>query len=125
MPVWMAVALGGALGTLARYGVGLWARAQWPAFPAATLIVNVSGGLAMGLLGGYALARPEWSPAWRLALMSGVLGGYTTFSAFSLETLLLWREGAVTVALANVGLNLLLSLAACLLGFWLARSALA
>lgn len=125
MPIWMAVALGGALGTLARYSVGLWARTQWPAFPAATLIVNVSGGLAMGLLGGYALSRPEWSPAWRLALMTGVLGGYTTFSAFSLETLLLWREGAVTVALVNVGLNLLLSLATCVLGFWLARSALA
>lgn len=122
MPLWLAVTLGGALGTLGRYGVGLWARNQWPGFPAATLIVNVGGGLAMGLLASYALARPEWPPAWRLGLMTGLLGGFTTFSAFSLETLVLWRDGNPGLALANIGLNLVLSLAACGLGLLLGRS---
>ena len=122
MPLWLAVALGGGLGSLARHGVGLWARGLWPAFPAATLIVNAAGSLAIGLLAGYAAARPEWSPAWRLGLMTGVLGGFTTFSAFSLETLALWRDGAPALALANVGLNLVLGLAACGLGLLFGRS---
>ncbi|MDP3858084.1 MAG: fluoride efflux transporter CrcB [Stagnimonas sp.] len=122
MPIWLAVTLGGAFGTLGRYGVGVWARALWPAFPAATLIVNVLGGLVMGLLASYAAARPEWSGAWRLGLMTGVLGGFTTFSAFSLETLVLWREGALGLALVNVALNVILSLLACALGLLLGRS---
>lgn len=122
MPLWLAVALGGGLGSLARYGVGVWARALWPGFPVATLVVNAAGGLAMGLLASYAAARPEWSPAWRLGLMTGVLGGFTTFSAFSLETLVLWRDGAPGLAFANIGLNLALSLGACGLGLLLGRS---
>ena len=122
MPLWLAVALGGGLGSLARYGVGLWTRVLWPGFPVATLAVNAVGGLAMGLLASYAAARPEWSPAWRLGLMTGVLGGFTTFSAFSLETLALWREGATGLALANIGLNLAMSLGACGLGLLLGRS---
>lgn len=122
MPVWLAVALGGAAGSLGRYGIGLWTRALWPGFPAGTLIVNAAGGLAMGLLAGYAGTRPDWSPAWRLGLMTGVLGGFTTFSAFSIETLVLWRDSAPSLALINVGLHLLLSLGACALGLWLGRS---
>jgi len=122
MPVWLAVALGGAVGTLGRYGIAVWARVLWPGIPVATLLVNVSGGLVMGVLASYAAARPEWSSAWRLGLMTGVLGGFTTFSAFSLETLALWREGAMGLALANVLLNLILSLLACALGLLLGRS---
>ena len=122
MPVWLAVTIGGGLGTLGRYGIGIWARSVWPGLPAATLIVNVFGGLVMGVLASYAAARPEWSSAWRLGLMTGVLGGFTTFSAFSLETLSLWRDGATELALANIGLNVILSLAACGLGLSLGRS---
>ena len=125
MPAWITVALGGALGSLARYGLGLWAKAAVPSFPIATLAVNVVGGFVMGALGAYTLARPEF-PTWlRVGLMTGVLGGFTTFSAFSLETLNLWREGAVVAATANILLNVFLSLAACGFGMWLARSTLA
>jgi CrcB protein len=122
MPVWLAVALGGAVGSLARYGAGLWTRSLWPGFPFATLLVNVLGSLCMGLLAAYATARPDWSPVWKLGLMTGVLGGFTTFSAFSIETLALWRDGASSLALLNVGLNLGLALLACAVGLLLGRS---
>lgn len=122
MSTWLAVALGGASGSLLRYALGLWARVALPGFPLATLTVNAVGGLCIGLIFTLAAARPE-TPEWlRIGLITGVLGGFTTFSAFSLETLLLWREGQGTLALANIALNLLLSLGGCALGLWLGRS---
>lgn len=122
MPVWIAVAIGGASGSLARYALGLWARAAVPAFPLATLMVNAVGGFCIGLLFALTASRPD-TPDWlRTGLITGVLGGFTTFSAFSLETLLLWREGSAGLALANVAINLLLSLGGCALGLWLGRS---
>lgn len=121
MQALIAVALGGAFGSAARYGIGLWSKNLWPGFPAATLFVNVVGGFLIGLISAYALDRPEF-PAWlRLGLTTGVLGGFTTFSAFSFETLELWRDGSMSAALLNVALNLVLSLGACALGLWLAR----
>lgn len=122
MPVWLAVALGGAMGSLARYGLGVWVRGALPAFPMATLLVNVVGGLCIGLIFAAGATRPDW-PEWlRTGAITGVLGGFTTFSAFSLETLLLWQEGRVAAAFANVALNVMLSLGACALGLWLGRS---
>lgn len=123
MTTWFAVMLGGAFGSAARYGVGLWTKNLWSGFPTATLMVNVSGGLLMGFIAAYALDRPEF-PTWlRPGLTIGVLGGFTTFSAFSYETLELWRDGSMSAALLNVVLNLVLSLGACALGLWLARAA--
>ena len=122
MPAWLAVALGGAAGSLARHGLGLWARAVVPGVPLATLLVNVIGGFCIGLIFAVGAARPEW-PEWlRLGAITGVLGGFTTFSAFSLETVLLWQEGRGAAAFANVALNVLLRLGACALGLWLGRS---
>lgn len=122
MSTWLAVALGGALGSLARYALGLWARTATTGFPLATLTVNALGGLCIGLLFALTASRPD-TPEWlRTGLITGVLGGFTTFSAFSLETLLLWREGQGALALANIALNLLLSLGGCALGLWLGRS---
>lgn len=122
MPVWMAVVLGGASGSLARYALGLLCRTAAPGFPLATLTVNAIGGVCIGLLFALTASRPE-TPEWlRTGLITGVLGGFTTFSAFSLETLLLWREGQGVLALANIALNLLLSLGGCALGLWLGRS---
>lgn len=119
---WLAVALGGASGSLLRYALGLWARTALPGFPLATLAVNSIGGLCIGLLFAISASRPDFPDWLRAGLITGVLGGFTTFSAFSLETLLLWREGQAALALANVGLNLLLSLGSCALGLWLGRS---
>ena len=121
MTRFLIVAAGGALGAVARYGVGrLLPAGGWPW---ATLTVNVAGGLLMGLLAGWLAFRGGvHGESIRLFAAVGVLGGFTTFSAFSLETLALWRDGAPALALANVGLNLVLGLAACGLGLLFGRS---
>lgn len=120
--VMMAVAAGGALGSVARYWLSTMLRSAAPGFPWGTLAVNVVGGFAMGLITAFAISRPgTLSDTLRLGLTTGILGGFTTFSAFSIETLLLWRDGNAAVAFTNVAANLGLSLAACALGFWLAR----
>ncbi len=118
MSPYLLVALGSAVGGVVRYGCGVVIASRFtPTFPWATLFVNVSGSLLIGLLA--ALTQPEgrWgeSPLLRDLLMVGVLGGYTTFSSFSLQTLILMREGRLAAALTNVGASVVL----CLLGVWL------
>lgn len=125
MTTWIAVMLGGALGSGARYGVGLWLKNIYPTFPLATLMVNAVGGLLIGLLAAYSMGRADFPAALRLGLITGVLGGFTTFSAFSLETLELWQNGHSSAALLNITLNIVLSLGACALGLWLARASTA
>lgn len=122
MNVWIAVMLGGAVGSAGRYGVGLWLKNVYPTFPAATLVVNTVGGLLIGLIAAYSMGRADFSPVLRLGLMTGVLGGFTTFSAFSLETIELWQNGNSGAALVNIAMNVGLSLAACALGLWVARA---
>lgn len=112
------VALGGALGACARYGVarllgaGLW--------PSATFAVNLVGGLLMGALAGWLAARGG-SEGLRLFLGVGVLGGFTTFSAFSLELWLLLDKGALAVALAYALLSVVLATAGIGVGLWVVR----
>ncbi len=114
----MLVALGGAFGAVARFGVGAAAiRFAGAAFPWGTLFVNVLGGLAMGVLA--ARVGPEQEAA-RLLLGVGVLGGFTTFSAFSLETVRL-MEQAPAQALMYVFASLALSVGACWAGLLLGR----
>jgi CrcB protein len=114
----LLVALGGAIGASARYGVGIGvARLFGLAFPWGTLLVNVAGGLAMGVLA--ARVGPE-QEALRLALGVGVLGGFTTFSAFSLETVRL-MEHQPGLAMLYVAASVLLSVGACWLGLSLGR----
>jgi CrcB protein len=111
--VW--VALGGAIGSVARYACML-AGARWfgAAFPWGTLFVNVAGSFAIGLLAALVAAdgRPLLGSDARAFVLVGVLGGFTTFSSFSLETLALARNGALGAA----GLNVAFSVALCLLG---------
>jgi len=112
------VALGGALGSVARYAcAGLGVRLLGATFPWSTLFVNVSGSFAIGLLATLATAdsKPLVAGDARAFLMIGVLGGFTTFSSFSLETLNLARTGQ----LAAAGWNVAASLVLCLVGVWL------
>lgn len=117
MNLWLAVALGGAAGASLRFAVALAMRGVGGALPWWTLTVNVLGSFAIGLIAQLAVAR-GWPEPLRIGLMTGLLGGFTTFSAFSLETLALLREQPAA-AFANVALHLLLCLAACALGLWL------
>jgi fluoride exporter len=89
-------------------------------FPAGTLVVNLTGSLLIGLLAGLAESRSLLGPEARLLLVTGLLGGYTTFSAFSLETLVLLRAGQTATAFATVALQVLLGVAAAWAGFALA-----
>ncbi|MBL8200952.1 MAG: fluoride efflux transporter CrcB [Chromatiales bacterium] len=121
------MATGGAAGSVLRYLVsGVAQRALVPgagalaSFPAGTLVVNVTGSLLIGLLAGLAESRALLGPEARLLLVTGLLGGYTTFSAFSLETLVLLRAGQTGTAFATVGLQVLLGVAAAWAGFTLA-----
>ena len=118
----LAIALGGTLGSLARYAIAVaFEQASAGDLPWATLTVNVVGCLLIGILatrlGG---AERPWL---RPFVLTGVLGGFTTFSAFSLQTMDLLRSGAFTAAAANVLLSVLLCLAATALGHWLASPA--
>lgn len=120
----LSVAVGGALGSVARYGVGLGARSLAPGRPWGTLMVNVSGSFAIGVLFAWFLIRP--APDWvRFGLITGVLGGFTTFSAFSIETIDLLRAGGTSAALAYIAVTLIAGLAACGLGIAAARLLLA
>jgi CrcB protein len=116
--VW--VAIGGALGSVARYACAL-AAVRWVGltFPWSTLFVNVTGSFAIGVLAALVAAdgRPLLGADGRAFLLVGILGGFTTFSSFSLETLALARSGALAAAAFNVVLSLVLCLAGVWLGF--------
>lgn len=110
---------------MARYLAGGAIQRLWPShLPLGTLTVNVTGCLLMGLLAGWRTAQgdPALTPPWREFLLTGVLGGYTTFSAFSLQTLALLHEGRQGAAAANVALSVGLCLGAVALGYWVSRN---
>ena len=120
----LLVFLGGGLGAVLRYGVNLnAARFLGANFPWGTLAVNVLGSLAMGLLAGVfaARAQDEWHQSARLFLMTGILGGFTTFSAFSLDALALWERGETAAATAYVLGSVVLSIAGFALGLAFVR----
>jgi CrcB protein len=114
----LIVALGGAVGSVARYKMSGWVlhhTLDWK-FPAATFAVNVVGCLVAGVLAGLAERHEMFTPEARLMLFTGLLGGFTTFSAFGLETMFLLRRGEVLVAGSNVALSVVAGLAALWLG---------
>jgi CrcB protein len=118
----VAVASGAALGALLRWLAGLWLNASWSGFPLGTLLVNGAGGLLIGV----ALAWFERSPneLLRLLLVTGFLGGLTTFSAFSAESLLLLQRGQWLMGLLHTGAHVLGALACAALGFRVAEAVL-
>lgn len=106
----LAVLLAGVVGALARYGVSI-ALARYPRFPLAVLIVNVAGSIIGGTLLGL-FDRAAISAEWHLILLTGLAGGLTTFSTWSVETLQLVEAGQWRTAVSSVALNLVLGLAA-------------
>jgi CrcB protein len=119
----LIVFLGGGIGAALRHGVNLAsARLLGAAFPYATMIENVTGSLVMGLLAGYFALKGDASQGWRLFLTTGILGGYTTFSAFSLDTALLYQRGELTLAALYVGLSVALSIGGLFAGLALTRN---
>ncbi|MFC3694257.1 fluoride efflux transporter CrcB [Chenggangzhangella methanolivorans] len=118
----LLVALGGALGSVARYGVNVWTmRAFGPGFPWGTLTVNVVGGLVMGLIAAL-LALKGGTNELRVFLMTGIMGGFTTFSAFSLDAVALWERGEATTATVYVAASVVLSIGALVAGLALGRA---
>jgi fluoride exporter len=115
----MLVGVGGMLGSMLRYALTLWIQRRWPTAPLmyATLAVNLIGCAAIGALAGWLLARETASAELRIFAGVGVLGGFTTFSAFGYETFALVRDGDPLRALANVALQVLLGLGAVWTGY--------
>lgn len=118
------VMAGGALGSGARFLVGRWALGAFgPNFPVGTLTVNLLGGFAMGVLAGVLARMAVSGEGWRLLLGVGVLGGFTTFSAFSLDVVVLAERGATGVALGYALVSVIGSIAALFAGLSLVRLA--
>ncbi len=119
----LIVFLGGGLGASLRHGVNLLsARLFGTTFPWHTMIENVTGSLVMGLLAGYfAFKADPTSQSWRLFLTTGILGGYTTFSAFSLDTALLYERGETGLAALYVLASVALAIAGLFAGLGLVR----
>ena len=125
MPNLVLVLLGGALGAGARYEFGkAMFRLLGPAFPWGTLIVNLAGGMGMGLLAGWFIRHGGGSEAMRSFVGVGLLGGFTTFSAFSLDIVMLAQRGALVQASAYLLASVFGSLLMLCFGLWLMRVAL-
>jgi CrcB protein len=116
-----AVALGGAIGSVARYFVAQVQSPVWTGFPYGIFLVNVSGGFVMGVLVELMALRFSVSAEVRAFLTTGIMGGYTTFSTFSLESALLIQRGAMVTATSYVVGSAILSIVALFCGLWLVR----
>lgn len=121
----LLVFFGAGLGGVLRHGVNL-VSPRWlgTGFPGGTMLINILGSALMGLIAGWLAFKTQagWSQHARLFLTTGILGGFTTFSAFSLDAVLLWERGETGLAVAYVLGSVILSLAALLAGLALVRS---
>ena len=119
---YLLVFIGGGIGSTLRHILNIViARLLGTAFPYHTFIINITGSTVMGLIAGYLAFKGEASQPWRLFLMTGVLGGYTTFSAFSLDAMLLYERGQFGLALLYVIGSVVLSIAGLFAGLMLMR----
>ena len=119
---YVIVFLGGGVGAALRHGINiLAARTLGTGFPHGTLIINVTGSLIMGLVAAWFAFKGDASQHWRLFLTTGILGGYTTFSAFSLDAALLYERGEIGSAALYVLGSVVLSIAGLFAGLYLVR----
>ena len=119
---WLAVAIGGALGSVARYALSSWIfDITSHKFPYATLIVNVAGSFVMGILFVVVVERAALPAEMRSLLMIGFIGAFTTFSAFSLDALGLWQNGHVLMSVIYMITAVILCLVAISTAIWLTR----
>ena len=118
----LAVGVGGGLGALARYYIAGMIQSATRAFPWGIFVVNISGGLLMGLIVEASALKLNLPPDLRAFLTVGILGGYTTFSTFSLDSALLLQKGAYLQAAAYMIGSVVLSVLAMLAGLWLVRA---
>ncbi|MET0858775.1 MAG: fluoride efflux transporter CrcB [Telluria sp.] len=114
---WLAVGFGAALGAWLRWGLGLWLGTVHGKVNLGTLVANLGGGYLVGIALGFFASSPHVAPEWRLFAITGILGGLTTFSSFSGESVLLLQRGDYGWALAHSALHLLGSIAFCIAGF--------
>ena len=121
--VYLIVFLGGGIGAALRHGINVaFARLMGTGFPWSTLTINITGSLVMGIIAGYFAFKGDASQHWRLFLTTGILGGYTTFSAFSLDVALLYERGEIGLAALYVGASVAISILGLFAGLALARS---
>ncbi len=120
----LLVGLGGCLGSIARYLTVGWVNrvALFAQFPYGTLLVNVLGCLMIGFLGGLAINKATFPEHYRIFLFTGILGGFTTFSAFGLETFYLLRNAQWFMAFMNIIVQIILGIGATALGYWISKS---
>ncbi|MCW8923714.1 MAG: fluoride efflux transporter CrcB [Gammaproteobacteria bacterium] len=122
MKTLLFIACGGAVGAVMRYGASLGVYSLLGrGFPYGTLFVNVTGSLLMGVLSIVMLERFNVGPEWRAAILVGLLGSFTTFSTFSMETLNLLEQGDVMRAMANIAFSVIVCLAAVWVGVSIGR----
>lgn len=114
---WLAIGMGAALGAWLRWGLGILLNALHPGLPLGTLAANLGGGYLIGLAVGFFSGLPELAPEWRLFIVTGFLGGLTTFSTFSAESMLLLQRGDYGWALWHSLLHLIGSVVLCVAGF--------
>lgn len=121
---YILVFVGGGLGAALRHGTNIAAARLFGfGFPWGTLVVNVVGSTVMGLLAAWFALRSGGTQHWRLFLTTGVLGGFTTFSTFSLDIALMWERGDLATAALYVGASLVLGVGGLFAGLWLIRAA--
>lgn len=119
---YLLVFVGGGLGATLRHAINMvCARCIGTGFPWGTFIINITGSTVMGLIAGYLALKGDAAQPWRLFLMTGILGGYTTFSAYSLDSMLLYERGEIGLAAVYVVGSVVISIAGLAAGLALMR----
>ena len=114
------VALGGAVGSTGRYAIGTWMK-DLPGIPWGTFAVNIGGAFILGLIASLSTSHPEWDVATRTGLTVGVLGGFTTFSTWTVESVEMFSQGHAGMGLANLGGSMVAGILAAAAGLALGR----